>query len=87
LSSVSPAREDSPSEVVAGLIAAASIFVSLAAIAYRPLRLVPVAIVLALVATAIGGRHARLAGFAVAVGGVAFVLGLTVAVLTEHPLW
>jgi hypothetical protein len=87
VSSVSPVRQDRPSEVVAGLISAASIFVSLAAIAYRPLRLVPVSILLALVATAMGGRHARLAAFAVAIGGVAFVLGLTVAVLTEHPLW
>jgi hypothetical protein len=32
-----------------------------------------------------GGRHARLAAAAVVVGGVCFVVGMAVAVITNHP--
>ncbi|HZE28647.1 MAG TPA: hypothetical protein VE055_01010, partial [Gaiellaceae bacterium] len=68
-------------EAIAGLLAALSIFVSLIALAYRPGRLVPVAIVLALLAAAMGGRHRRLAALAIAVGAVCFFLGMALAVL------
>ena len=46
-----------------------------------------VAGVLALVAAAIGGRNARLAAFAVGAGAVCFALGMTLAILTGHPLY
>jgi hypothetical protein len=55
-----------PAESVAGIIAAAALFVGLIAIFYRPVRLSPVALVVALIAAGIGGRHARLAAAAVA---------------------
>ena len=57
-----------PGGDVAGLLASLSIFASLIGIAYRPARLIPAALLLALIAAAIGGRHHRLAGFAIAVG-------------------
>ena len=38
-----------PAETVAGFLAATAIFVSVTGIAYRPLRLIPLAIMLALV--------------------------------------
>jgi hypothetical protein len=38
-------------------------------------------------AAAIGGRHRRLAGVAVGVGGVCFMVGMALAVLTDHPLY
>jgi hypothetical protein len=76
-----------PAEAVAGLLAAASIFISLMGLAYRPVRLVPVSILIALVAAGIGGRNARLAQLAVAVGAACFALGMTFAVLTGHPLY
>lgn len=82
-----PVRRDRPADAVAGLLAAAAIFVSLTGLAYRPVRLVPVAILLALVATGIGGRNARLAQLAVAVGAASFAVGMTLAVLTGHPLY
>jgi hypothetical protein len=82
-----PLEQPRPSEAVAGFLAAASIFASLFALAYRPIRLIPFAIVLALVAAGIGGRHARLAAFAVAVGTVCFVAGMVIAVVTKHPLY
>jgi hypothetical protein len=76
-----------PGETLAGFLAAASIFVSAVGVAYRPLRLVPLAILLALLAAAIGGRSARLAMIAASVGALCFVLGMAFAVVTSHPLW
>ncbi|MBA2358260.1 MAG: hypothetical protein H0V84_07535 [Actinobacteria bacterium] len=76
-----------PAEAVGGLIAAAAIAASAVGVAYRPIRLIPVALVLALIATAIGGRHGKLAAAAVAFGAVAFVAGTILAVLTENPLY
>ena len=82
-----PYERARPAETVAGFLAAAAIFVSLTGIAYRPLRLIPFAILLALVAVAIGGRHQRLATFAVYVGGASFAVGMAAAVITSNPLW
>jgi len=56
-------------------------------LAYRPGRLVPAALLMALLATAIGGRHQRLAALAIAVGAVCFVVGMALAVLTDNPLY
>ena len=85
--SPTPVRRDRPAETVAGLLAAAAIFISLMGLAYRPVRLVPVAILLALVASGIGGRNERLAQLAVAVGAACFAVGMALAVLTGHPLY
>jgi Domain of unknown function (DUF4383) len=74
-------------ETLAGFLAAAAIFVSAIGVAYRPLRLIPFAILLALISTAIGGRSARLATAATFIGAGCFVLGMALAVVTSHPLW
>src|SRR5207253_8976474 len=75
-----------PADAVAGFLAAAAIFVSLMGIAYRPVRLIPFAVLLALVSAGIGGRNARLAGPAAAIGALCFALGMTIAILTGRPL-
>jgi len=85
--SAAPYEQRRPAETVAGFLAAASIFVSLTGIAYRPLRLIPFAILLALIAVGIGGRHERLAGYSVFIGAASFTLGLVAAVITSNPLW
>ena len=85
--SASPYPRARAAETVAGFLAAASIFVSITGVMYRPLRLIPLAIVLALIATAIGGRALRLATWAVAVGAAAFAVGMAAAVITSNPLW
>ena len=82
-----PERRDSPAEAVAGLMASASIFVSLLALVYRPFRVTPVTILLALIAVAIGGRHNRLAIAAVVVGTACWFVGMTIAILLERPLF
>jgi hypothetical protein len=76
-----------PTETLAGFLAAISIFISAIGLVYRPLRLIPLAILLALIAVGFGGRSGRLATFAVAVGAICFVVGMAIAVVTSHPLW
>jgi hypothetical protein len=85
--SATPYRNARPAETVAGFLAAAAIFVSLAGVAYRPLRLIPFAILLSLIAVGIGGRHQRLATYAAWIGAASFAIGMAVAVITSHPLW
>ncbi len=85
--SVPAAGRERPGESVAGFLAAIALFASCVGLIYRPGRMIPAAIVVALIATAIGGRHERLATFALAVSAVAFVAGMTIAVATEQPLF
>lgn len=85
--SVLPDERARPSETVAGFLASAALFVSLIGIVYRPVRLIPAATIVALIAVGMGGRHQRLAAFAVAVSAVAWVVGMTIAVVTENPLY
>ena len=81
-------------DVIAGLLAAGSLLLSFIAIGFglilqvepRPARLVPVALVLALVAGRMSVRYHRLAFAAVIVGMVSWVVGLTLAVITHHAL-
>ncbi|MGB2954199.1 MAG: hypothetical protein WBB74_12530 [Gaiellaceae bacterium] len=76
-----------PSESVAGLLAASAIAAELVGIVYRPVRVTLPALAVALLATAMGGRHQRLAAFAVGLGAVAFWLGMAIAVLKDRPLF
>ena len=85
--SAAPIERSRPAETVGGLLAAVAIFVSFTGILYRPLRLIPFAIVLALIALAIGGRNERLAAWAVGIGAASFVVGMAAAVVTSNPLW
>ena len=85
--STAPYERSKPAETIAGLLASVSIFVSLIGVAYRPLRLIPLALLLALIAVAIGGRHERLAGYAVFIGAGCFFVGMAATVITSNPLW
>jgi len=85
--SSAPYDRPRPAEAIAGFLAATAIFVSAVGVAYRPLRLIPFALVLALLAAGIGGRATRLATWAVAIGAVAFAVGMAAAVITSNPLW
>ena len=85
--SAAPYERARTAETVGGFLAAASIFVSFMGMAYRPLRLVPLALLLALVAAGIGGRALRLATWAVVIGAFAFAVGMAAAVITSNPLW
>ena len=76
-----------PHETVAGFLAAIAIFVEAIGIAWRPLRLIPISLLLALIASAMGGRYQRLAFAAVLIGALSFFLGMSIAVILKHPLW
>jgi hypothetical protein len=76
-----------PAENVAGFLASLAIFVSLIALAWHPLRLLFPAILIALIAAAIGGRFQRLAFAAVMISAACFFFGMTIAVVTSRPLW
>jgi len=85
--STTPVGGERPSEAIAGLLASLALFASLIGVAYRPVRVVPFALALALIAAAMGGRHARLAAAAIFVGGLCFFVGLAVAVITGNPIF
>ncbi len=76
-----------PAESVAGILAAAALFLGFLELAYRPFRLAPAAVILLLVATVMSERQQRLIGIAFAVVGVCFVAGAALQVLTRHPLF
>jgi hypothetical protein len=76
-----------PSETVAGFLASLAIFSALIGLAWHPLRLILPAIVVSMVAAAMGGRHQRLAFAAVIVVAFCFFLGMMISVLAERPLW
>ncbi|HZG34282.1 MAG TPA: hypothetical protein VEY87_00395 [Gaiellaceae bacterium] len=83
-------RSGGPSDAregVAGFLAAAALFASVFGVAYRPARLVPVAIVLLLVAGVMSERHSRLVGWGLAIAIVCWMLGMTIAVVAERPLY
>jgi hypothetical protein len=80
-------EQDRPADTVAGFLAVVAIVAALFSLFYRPIRLDPFAIVVAFVATGIGGRHARFASIAVFVAGACFILGMVIAILTRRPLY
>ena len=81
-------------DVVGGLLAVASIVLSAIAaglgllldVEARPLKVAPVAIVLALVAGRMTSRYERLALAAVVAAMAGWLVGMTLAVVTENPL-
>jgi len=90
------ARTDrhSPADIVAGLLAVGSIILSAIAMGFglileleaRPARTVFVAIILALVSARLSSRHQSLALKALLFAMFAWVVGMTLAVLTQNPL-
>lgn len=83
---VAEARRNSV-EGVAGFLAAASLFVSLVALAYHPVPLSVAACLMALVASGMSTRHRTLCFAAVIVAAVCFVGGVVIAIVTGHQLW
>lgn len=72
---------------MAGLLAAAAIVVAVVALAYRPARIAPAAILISLIAAAMSTRWRTLASVAVIVSALAFFVGMTIAVVTDRPIF
>jgi hypothetical protein len=85
--STEAASSSSPAEVTSGFLSVLSIVGSALGIAYQPVKLLPFAFLIALIATVMAPRDSKLPLVAIVFGAVAFVVGLTVAVTTNHPLY
>lgn len=93
IESAAPERQ-STADVIGGLMAAASLGLSgiamglgiLLEVEARPTRTAGAAILLALVSSLMTRRHRTLAFAATVVAAAAWVVGLTVAVITENPI-
>jgi hypothetical protein len=72
---------------VAGFLCAFSLTLSGIAIARTPGLLAPAAVVIALAAARMTQAHRTLAGVAVVVSGIAFFLGMVVAITTDNALY
>ena len=81
------AEREPASHVVAGYLAAAVLFVSPIAIVYKPGQIGPGAMLVALVAAAMGGPHQRLAAVALTVAGVSWLTGMTLAIWRSLPIF
>jgi hypothetical protein len=77
----------SAADNVAGFLATLSIFASALGLIWRPVRLIPFAIVIALIAARMSARNERIAWYAVVVAVVCWTAGMTIAVITENPLY
>lgn len=82
-----PARREPASHVVAGFLAAVALFAGIVAIVYYPGRVGPGAILVALIAAAMGGFQSRLAAIAVAVATGGWFLGMVLAIILERPIF
>jgi hypothetical protein len=72
---------------VAGLLATVAIFLGAMQLAYRPFRLAPAALILALIATVMSRDQPRVIPIAYATIGICFITGATLQILTHHPLY
>jgi hypothetical protein len=77
----------SRTDAVAVCVASVAIVVALVGVAFRPVLLTPVAAILGLASVLMSARWRTLSAAAVAIAGLAWVAGMTVAVLTKHPLF
>jgi hypothetical protein len=81
------ARDWSARDTVAGLLATLSIFASCFGVIWKPVRIIPFAILLALIAAVMSERQQRLAALAVGAAVVCWTVGMTIAVITENALY
>lgn len=82
-----PVRAARPAELAAGFLATLSIVGSALALAYRPVRVIPFAVLLALIAAGMAPPRSRLPLIAIVVAAACFVGGFTIAVLAKNPLY
>lgn len=83
----SDAHRWSTADTVAGFLATLSIFASAIGLVWHPMRLIPAAILVALIAARMSARNERVAFIAVIVGVVCWTVGMAIAVVTENPLY
>ena len=80
-------RPYSARDAVGGFLIATSIALGGIGIAHLPVRLIPAAIVIGLVGVTMTGRFRQLGVWAMWAGMTWWVLGMTIAVVTDRPLY
>jgi hypothetical protein len=76
-----------PSDYIAGFLAALAIFGGFVAIVYYPGRVGAASVALALVAATMGGFQSRLAAWAVGIATAGWIAGMIVSVAVERPVF
>jgi hypothetical protein len=74
-------------DTIAGLLAMIAIFACTLGLVWRPVRVIPFAIVLTLIAARMSERQERLVGWTLAMCVTCWTLGMAIAVITENPLY
>lgn len=77
----------STADTISGFLSTISIFASAIGLVWTPVRIIPFAILAALVASRMSARNERLAYSAMIVSVVCWTVGMTIAVLAERPLY
>ena len=80
-------RATPPSHLIAGFLSAIAIFAGFVAVVYYPGRVGAAAIVVALVAAAMGGFQQRLAAWAVAIATAGWIVGMIISISLERPIF
>ena len=74
-------------DTIAGVLAMIAMFACALGLVWRPVRVIPFAIVLVLVAARMSARQERIVGWAVAVCVACWTVGMAIAVITENPIY
>jgi hypothetical protein len=82
-----PPDELPASQYIAGFLAAAAIFAGFVGIVYYPGRVGSGAILVALIAAAMGGFQSRLAAWAVGIATGCWLAGMIISVALERPVF
>ena len=64
-----------------------AVFACALGLVWRPVRVIPFAIVLTLIAARLSARHERILGWAVAACVACWTVGMAIAVVTENPIY
>jgi hypothetical protein len=80
-------RDATPSQLAADFLATFALFAGLIGIVYTPGVVCTAAVIVAILAATIGGRDRWLVPFTVAVTGACWLVGMTLAVLLERPIF
>jgi hypothetical protein len=80
-------RDATPSQLAADFLATFALFAGLIGIVYTPGIVCTAAVIVAILAATIGGRDRWLVPFTVAVTGACWLIGMTLAVLLERPIF
>jgi len=76
-------------ETIAGFLATFAVFAGGFELFYRPFRLAPVSLIILLIATVMSRQpqQQKLIRVGFAMVGICFIIGATIQILTQHPLY